>query len=90
LEEFMANNNCGRFGRESQANTILFLLREARKEDRSVEISEMMRAGISAFNGRSMDLGRRGYGIKNEMWRDEKGQQRSRYWLTYTPEQDAQ
>ena len=82
----MPKDRSRRFGRESQANTILFMLREARKEGRVVEIPEMMRAGISAFNGRIMDLRRRGYGIENEMWRDEEGKVHSQYWLASTPE----
>lgn len=85
----MENDDSKRFGRESQADTILSMLREARKEGRGVEIPEMMRAGISAFNGRIMDLRRRGFEIENEMWRDEDGKVRSRYWLTYDPEQDG-
>jgi len=83
----MANSNNLRFGRGSQASTILFLLCEARKEGRGVEISEMMRAGISAFNGRIMDLRRSGYGIENEMWRDEEGKVHSLYRLTRTPKE---
>jgi hypothetical protein len=85
----MTKSKCRRFGRRSQARTILAMLRDAREEGRAVEIPEMMRAGISAFNGRIRDLRQACYGIENEMWRDEEGKTHSQYSLTYDPEQDA-
>jgi hypothetical protein len=82
-------------GRESQANRILFMLREALKENFGVgvEITEFMRARIANYNGRIMELRRRGYWIVNYRWTD-GGRRHSlyllmRYWPIFDPEQDA-
>jgi len=77
--------NDGERGRETQSDLILNMLLNARDEGCGVEIPDFMRAGISAFNGRIMDLRRRGYGIENEQWLDEEGRRHSPYWLKHTP-----
>ncbi len=63
------------------------MLRIARAEHRAVDIREMTRARVSAFNGIIMILRRRGYDIKNQRFGDEDGIMRSQYRLILTPEE---
>jgi hypothetical protein len=73
--------------RISQLDKIARMLRKARAEERAVDIREMMRARVSAFNGIIMILRRRGYDIKNQRFGDEDGIMRSQYRLIRTPEE---
>jgi hypothetical protein len=66
------------------------MLLKADTENRAVGVPELMQAGIAHFTTRILELRRRGYGIENEQWRDAEGQHRSQYWLTNTPDEDAQ
>jgi hypothetical protein len=64
------------------------MLREARREQRGVELPEILEAGIAQFTARIFELRRGGFGIKNKLGRDEEGQIRSRYFLVRDPERD--
>jgi Helix-turn-helix domain len=75
--------------RISQCDKIARMLREAAAEHRAVGVPEMMKAGIANYNGRIMELRRRGWGIENDRWHDEEGQLHSQYWLTYDPGEEA-
>jgi hypothetical protein len=65
------------------------MLREAREEDRGVDVPDFMRAGIAHFCARIFELRRRGFDIENHIWRDGSGIIFSRYFLISDPERDG-
>jgi|SRR5215472_2824779 len=77
-----------RFGRATQADVLLALLREARSKGHAVELPTIMAAGIAQHGARFNEIRSRGFVVENELDRDIRGVVRSRYWLRYDPERD--
>ena len=80
--------NHGRAGL-TQAERLLRLLREARREDRSVLLPEIMALGIAQHGARILELRGHGFVIDNELCRSANGVTVSRYWLRFDPEQES-
>ena len=78
-----------RRGRPTQADVLLAMLREARRNGRPLELPQIMQAGIAQHSARFNELRRLGFDIQNEMERDARGRVISRYWLRHDPEQDG-
>ena len=75
-------------GRQTQADVLLAMLREARRNRRPLELPEIMRAGIAQHGARLTELRGRGFQIQNEMERT-AARVLSRYWLRFDPGRDG-
>jgi hypothetical protein len=64
------------------------MLREARSQDRPLELPSIMQAGIAQHGARFNEIRARGFVVVNEIDRD-NGVVRSRYRLTFDPESEA-
>jgi Helix-turn-helix domain len=73
--------------RTSQADLIIEMLREKRALGNSLELPEIMAAGIAQHGARIYEIRSRGFVVVNETDRDGKVA-RSRYYLTFDPERD--
>lgn len=78
----------GLWRRLTQTELIIAKLREARAEDRSASLQEIMRLGIAQHGARLKELRLRGFVIENELERDGEAV-RSCYWLRHDPERDG-
>jgi helix-turn-helix protein len=76
--------------RRSQADVIVELLRQKRAQGKSLELPEIMAAGIAQHGARIRELRQRGFVVRNELERSPDGRVLSRYWLDRDPEQGAQ
>ena len=74
--------------RQTQADLLLSMLRDARTEGRALTLPEIMAVGIAQHGARFNELRSRGFVIENELDRD-SGVVRSRYWLRCDPERDG-
>lgn len=75
-------------GRPTQADVVLEMLRDARRNGRPLELPEIMRAGIAQHGARLAELRERGFVIENKMERT-AGRVLSRYWLRFDPGRDG-
>jgi len=73
----------------SQIARVLQMLRRARADMRSVEITEFRDADIFGFRNPIAALRHRGFGIANQVQRDRQGHVESWYRLTYDLERDG-
>ena len=89
-QQKIAFSKTKRHDRPTQADVLLAMLREARWNDKRLELPEIMQAGIAQHSARFNELRRRGFDIQNEIERDARGRMLSRYWLRHDPEQDGQ
>lgn len=64
------------------------MLREARSQNRALELPAIMQAGIAQHGARFNEIRSRGFVVANELERD-NGAIRSRYRLTFDPEREA-
>jgi hypothetical protein len=77
-----------RNGKPTQADVLITMLREARSQNRALELPEIMQAGIAQHGARFNEIRLQGFAVRNETDR-QRGAVRSRYWLDYDPEQDG-
>lgn len=75
-------------GRPTQADVLLAMIREVRRNGKPLELPEIMRAGIAQHGARFAELRERGFVIENEMERT-VARVLSRYWLRFDPERDG-
>jgi hypothetical protein len=75
-------------GRVTQSDVMLRLLRDARSENRSLTLPQILDTHIAQFTARIYELRKRGFTIENEMERN-SGTVRSSYRLIFDPERDA-
>lgn len=66
------------------------MLREARGDNRAVQLTEIMAVGIAQHLARFNELRARGFVITNETERTGDGRVLSRYWLRHDPERDGE
>jgi hypothetical protein len=64
------------------------MLRDARSENRALELPAIMQAGIAQHGARFNEIRSRGFEVENELDRD-NGVIRSRYVLKFDPEMEA-
>jgi hypothetical protein len=76
-------------GRGTQAGVLLTMLRQARASGVSVELPQIMAAGIAQYGARFNELRARGFVIFNQTERRTDGRVLSRYWLHHDPERDG-
>lgn len=69
---------------------VLRMLRQARKENRWIEITEFRDAGIFDFRSPIAAFRHRGFGIANKVRRNRRAHVESRYWMTFDLERDGQ
>jgi hypothetical protein len=74
--------------RRTQADVIVALLREKRALGKSLELPEIMAAGIAQHGARMKEIRERGFVVRNEIERSPDGRVLSRYWLECDPDQD--
>jgi hypothetical protein len=77
-----------RDGKPTQADVLITMLREARSQNRALELPAIMQAGIAQHGARFNEIRSRGFVVANELERD-SGTIRSRYRLTFDPELEA-
>ena len=75
--------------RPTQADVIVELLREKRALGKSLELREIMAAGIAQHGARMKEIRQRGFVVRNELQRSPDGRVLSRYWLECDPDQDG-
>ena len=75
--------------RQTQADLLIAMLREASLLGKPLELPEIMRSGIAQHGARFNELRSRGFIIENKLQRNEQGVVRSQYWLRYDPERDG-
>jgi len=73
----------------TQTDVLIGLLREARANRKSLELPDIMRAGIAQHGARFKEIRDQGFQVENEMERSEDGAILSRYWLRHDPELDG-
>jgi hypothetical protein len=64
------------------------MLRNARSQNRALELPAIMQAGIAQHGARFNEIRARGFEVENELDRD-NGAIRSRYVLKFDPEMEA-
>ena len=77
-----------RNGKPTQADVLITMLREARSEDRALELPVIMQAGIAQHGARFNEIRARGFVVVNETERS-NGAVRSSYRLTFDPESEG-
>ncbi|NYF88895.1 helix-turn-helix domain-containing protein [Tunturiibacter empetritectus] len=77
-----------RNGKPTQADVLITMLREARSQNRALELPAIMQAGIAQHGARFNEIRSRGFEVENELDRD-NGAIRSRYVLKFDPEMEA-
>ena len=77
-----------RHGKPTQADVLITMLREARSENRALELPAIMQAGIAQHGARFNEIRSQGFAVRNEIDR-QRGAVRSCYWLDYDPEQEG-
>jgi len=88
-QQRLAFGKSTRQGKATQAMALLALLRQARANNKAVELAIIMALGIAQHGARFNELRSLGFVIENELDRDSRGIVRSRYWLRYDPERDG-
>ena len=73
----------------TQADVLLWAIRQARASEHALELPEIKARGIAQHGARLNDLHSHGFVIENEMERDSAGRVLSRYWLHFNPERDG-
>lgn len=71
----------------TQADVLIAMLREARSQDRALELPSIMQAGIAQHGARFNEIRAQGFVVVNEIERD-NGVVRSCYRLTFDPESE--
>jgi hypothetical protein len=74
----------------TQADVLATMLRQARGENRALDLPDILKAGIAQFTARIFELRERGFEIENELRRSPDGRTLSRYWLRFDPEGGAE
>lgn len=64
------------------------MLREARSQNRALELPAIMQAGIAQHGARFNEIRSRGFEVENELERD-NGVTRSRHVLKFDPEREV-
>ena len=77
-----------RNAKATQADVLIAMLREARSQNRALELPAIMQAGIAQHGARFNEIRSRGFEVENELDRD-NGAIRSRYVLKFDPEMEA-
>jgi Helix-turn-helix domain len=72
----------------TQADLLIAMLRDARSQNRALELPAIMQAGIAQHGARFNEIRSRGFEVENELDRD-NGAIRSRYVLKFDPEMEA-
>jgi len=78
-----------RSARPTQADVLIGMLRQERAKNRPLELPAIMQAGIAQHGARFNEIRARGFVVVNKTDRH-NGAVRSRYWLTFDPEVQAQ
>lgn len=73
----------------TQADVLIEMLRAARARRESLQLPEIMKAGIAQHGARMKEIRDRGFRVENEMERTADGIVLSRYWLRHDPELDG-
>lgn len=81
--------NARRRTQPTQADVLIEMLRAARARGESLQLPEIMKAGIAQHGARLKEIRDRGFRVENEMERTADGVVLSRYWLTFDPERDS-
>jgi hypothetical protein len=76
-------------GGDTQAGILLSMLRQARTTGVSLELPQIMAAGIAQHGARFNELRAHGFVIVNQTERRADGRVLSRYWLQHDPERDG-
>ena len=74
----------------TQAELLLEMLREARRQNRALELPEIMAAGIAQHGAPFNEIRSRGFIVENQTLRDSLGRIQSRYFLRSDPETEGQ
>ncbi len=74
----------------TQAELLAEMLREARRQDRALQLPQIMAAGIAQHGARFHELRLRGFIVENQTLRDGSGRTQSRYFLRFDPEAEGQ
>jgi hypothetical protein len=77
-----------RGAKATQADVLISMLRDARSQNRALELPAIMQAGIAQHGARFNEIRSRGFEVVNELDRD-NGAIRSRYVLKFDPETEA-
>ena len=77
-----------RGAKPNQADVLISMLRDARSQNRALELPAIMKAGIAQHGARFNEIRARGFEVENELDRD-NGAIRSRYVLKFDPEMEA-
>lgn len=80
----------GKRSRPTQADVIVALLRDKCALGKSLELPEIMAAGIAQHGARMKEIRQRGVVVRNKLERSSDGRVLSCYWLESDPEQDGQ
>lgn len=75
--------------RQTQADLLTAMLREARSSGKPLDLPAIMQAGIAQHSARFNEIRARGFVVENELERDSSGMVRSRYWLRFDPEREG-
>ena len=75
--------------KDSPTAGVLWMLREARKQGKSIEMLEFLNSGFPNFSGSIARLRRRGFKIINRPQNSRRGCESSWYRLVYDPERDS-
>lgn len=73
----------------TQADVLIAMLRESRALGKPLELPAIMQAGIAQHGARFNEIRSQGFTVRNETDRH-NGAVRSRYWLDFDPEREAQ
>lgn len=88
-QSLFSKGTCKRSTQPTQADVLIEMLRDARSQDRPLELPSIMQAGIAQHGARFNEIRARGFVVVNEIDRD-NGIVRSRYRLTFDPESEGQ
>lgn len=75
--------------RQTQADLLISMLREADSQCKPLELPTIMAAGIAQHGARFNEIRVRGFVVENELERDSSGRVHSRYWLRFDPEREG-